>query len=194
MVARPTRVSVEVGNVRVPVLTIWEMTGVVRVGEVAKTATPDPVSSDKELRRAAEAPVEDKLEEASVNIAREEVKSGRLTTPLPESMTMLPVVLPPRVSVCKAVPCKVGVPKSVKAPEREADPSEVNLNFKLPDFEAVIKSRSSSTFKFNLAAPVATPKATISPEEVSFKIVPSSVQPLVVTSVAVEEIVIFCQM
>ena len=92
----------------------------VRVGEVPKTANPVPVSSDKELSRAAEAAVEERLEEESVNTALEAVKSGRLMTLDPESITIFPVVVPPRVRVCKAVPCKVGVPKRVRAPEMEA--------------------------------------------------------------------------
>ena len=42
-VARPTSVSVEVGRVSVPVLTMDAITGVVRVGDVASTLLPDPV-------------------------------------------------------------------------------------------------------------------------------------------------------
>ena len=45
VVARPTNVSVEVGNVRVPVLTIDDMLGVVSVGEEPNTKAPEPVSS-----------------------------------------------------------------------------------------------------------------------------------------------------
>ena len=45
VVALPTKVSVDVGNVSVPVLTILAITGVVRVGLVAKTLAPVPVSS-----------------------------------------------------------------------------------------------------------------------------------------------------
>lgn len=45
VVSRPTRVSVEVGSVNVPVLLICEITGVVSVGEVPKTNAPEPVSS-----------------------------------------------------------------------------------------------------------------------------------------------------
>ena len=84
--------------------------GVVRVGEVAKTATPVPVSSDRELSRAAEAPVEERLEEASVNTTLDAVKSGRLMTLDPESMTMLPVAAPPRVRVFMSMEVRVGVP------------------------------------------------------------------------------------
>ena len=43
VVARPTNVSVEVGNVRVPVLTMLLNDGVVRVGLVASTLFPVPV-------------------------------------------------------------------------------------------------------------------------------------------------------
>ena len=45
VVALPTKVSVDVGNVSVPVLTMLAITGVVRVGLVAKTFAPVPVSS-----------------------------------------------------------------------------------------------------------------------------------------------------
>jgi hypothetical protein len=44
VVALPTKVSVEVGNVSVPVLTIELITGVVKVGDVPKTSAPEPVS------------------------------------------------------------------------------------------------------------------------------------------------------
>jgi hypothetical protein len=44
VVALPTNVSVEVGNVRVPVLTIELITGVVSVGDVPNTNAPEPVS------------------------------------------------------------------------------------------------------------------------------------------------------
>ena len=43
VVALPTKVSVEVGRVSVPVLTIDDIVGVVIVGEVDKTFEPDPV-------------------------------------------------------------------------------------------------------------------------------------------------------
>ena len=43
VVARPTNVSVDVGNVNVPVLTMLAMTGVVSVGDTCKTTAPDPV-------------------------------------------------------------------------------------------------------------------------------------------------------
>jgi hypothetical protein len=43
VVARPTKVSVLVGRVNVPVLTMLEITGVVIVGLVAKTIAPEPV-------------------------------------------------------------------------------------------------------------------------------------------------------
>ena len=43
VVALPTRVSVEVGSVRVPVLVIDEITGVIIVGELARTIAPLPV-------------------------------------------------------------------------------------------------------------------------------------------------------
>jgi hypothetical protein len=46
VVALPTKVSVDVGNVSVPVLTILAITGVVRVGLVANTKEPVPVSSE----------------------------------------------------------------------------------------------------------------------------------------------------
>ena len=43
VVALPTNVSVEVGSVKVPVLTMVAMTGVVSVGLVARTTAPLPV-------------------------------------------------------------------------------------------------------------------------------------------------------
>jgi hypothetical protein len=43
VVARPTSVSVDVGRVRVPVLTMDAITGVMRVGDVLNTVFPDPV-------------------------------------------------------------------------------------------------------------------------------------------------------
>jgi hypothetical protein len=43
VVALPTKVSVEVGNVNVPVLTIELITGVTSVGDVDKTTFPEPV-------------------------------------------------------------------------------------------------------------------------------------------------------
>lgn len=46
VVARPTKVSVEVGSVSVPVLTMLEISGVVSVGEVPNTREPVPVSSE----------------------------------------------------------------------------------------------------------------------------------------------------
>ena len=46
MVARPTSVSVDVGNVSVPELTILEKLGVVRVGDVANTTEPEPVTAE----------------------------------------------------------------------------------------------------------------------------------------------------
>ena len=45
VVARPIKVSVEVGRVSVPVFTIEAILGVVRVGEVPNTKAPEPVSS-----------------------------------------------------------------------------------------------------------------------------------------------------
>jgi len=43
VVARATRVSVEVGRVSVPVFVMVEMTGLESVGAVARTLLPDPV-------------------------------------------------------------------------------------------------------------------------------------------------------
>jgi hypothetical protein len=43
VVARPTKVSVDVGRVNVPVLTILEITGVVMVGDIPNTLAPVPV-------------------------------------------------------------------------------------------------------------------------------------------------------
>ena len=76
-------------------------TGVVRVGEVAKTTTPVPVSSDREFSRAAEAAVVVKLDDPFVNNPLEAVRPG---------MLILPVLLSPSVNDCIAVVEMVGVP------------------------------------------------------------------------------------
>lgn len=44
VVVRPTRVSVAVGSVSVPVFVMLEITGVVSVGDVPNTSAPEPVS------------------------------------------------------------------------------------------------------------------------------------------------------
>lgn len=54
VVARPTKVSVEVGSVSVPVLTIELITGVTNVGLVANTLEPVPVSSDRDVASCAD--------------------------------------------------------------------------------------------------------------------------------------------
>ena len=95
---------------------------VVIAGDVPKTATPVPVSSDNEFKSAAERAVEVRFDDASVNTALDAVRSARLTTPVPESMTIFPVVLPPRVKVFIAVAVIVGVPYKLNAPETEAVP------------------------------------------------------------------------
>ena len=87
-----------------------------------------------------------------------------------------------RYTLAMAVPCQVPV---------SMIPAEVRRNLRLPEADAVIKSRVSSTLRFNLAAPVAAPKPKLSVAVVNLTIVPSSVIPLVVTSVTAEAIVIF---
>lgn len=54
VVVRPTRVSVDVGSVRVPVLTMLEMDGAVNVGDVPNTSGPVPVSSDTTPRNCVD--------------------------------------------------------------------------------------------------------------------------------------------
>lgn len=76
---------------------------VVIAGEVPNTATPLPVSSVRASSKAADKAVAAKLEDASVNMALDAVRSGRLITDDPESITMFPVVVPPIVRVFKAV-------------------------------------------------------------------------------------------
>lgn len=126
VVARPTKVSVAVGKVKVPVLTMVENEGEVREGESANTRAPEPVSLEMLAAKTDEVAKEVKFPEASVKTTRETVKSGRLTMAEPESRTKLPVVEPPRVSVCMAVLAKVGVPYKVKAPEMVAEDRPVN--------------------------------------------------------------------
>ena len=59
----------------------------------------------------------------------------------------------------------------------ETIPSAVSLNFKFPDWEAVIKSRFSSVLMLSLAAPVAEPTERRSPAVVRRTMEPSSVIP-----------------
>ena len=54
MVFLPTSVSVDVGRVNVPELTMVDMFGVVRVGDVPNTNNPDPVSSVTAAAKLAE--------------------------------------------------------------------------------------------------------------------------------------------
>ena len=74
-----------------------------KVGAVPNTARPVPVSSETESARLAEVIVVARLDDASVVTSLEAVRSGRLTTDEPESIIMLPVVVPPRVNVNIAV-------------------------------------------------------------------------------------------
>ena len=77
---------------------------VVIAGEVPNTKSPAvPVSSETESARLAEVIVVARLDDASVVTSLEAVRSGRLTTDEPESIIMLPVVVPPRVNVNIAV-------------------------------------------------------------------------------------------
>jgi len=54
VVARPTKVSLEVGRVNVPLLTKVEKLGDVSDGLVAKTAAPEPVSSETAVANCAD--------------------------------------------------------------------------------------------------------------------------------------------
>jgi hypothetical protein len=90
---------------------------VVKVGEVAKTNNPVPVSSDTEAATLAEEMLVARLLDPSVTTNLLAVRSGRLTTDDPESITMFPVVDPPRVSVW------AWVVESVPAAVRYAPPA-----------------------------------------------------------------------
>jgi hypothetical protein len=100
---------------------------VVIAGEVPKTATPDPVSSDMESMRTEDRAVVVRLLDASVKSILEAVMSAKLTTPVPESMTIFPVVVPPKVNVFMAVLLIVAVPYNDKAPEIDAVPLTSNF-------------------------------------------------------------------
>src|SRR3989338_4799975 len=91
--------SVSVDVVPVPPIINGSVIEVVKVGDVPNTATPVPVSSDKDAKRSAEAPVEERFFAASVNMALDAVKSEKETAEEPLSITMFPVVEPPIVRV-----------------------------------------------------------------------------------------------
>ena len=95
--------KVRVDVVPVPPITRGSVIEVVNVGAVPNTLTPVPVSSVRASSKAADAPEAARFEDASVNKALDAVKSGKLTTDDPESITMFPVVVPPNVRVFKAV-------------------------------------------------------------------------------------------
>ena len=105
VVARPTKVSVEVGNVSVPVLTILAITGVVRVGLIANTFAPVPVSSVS----------------ADARFALDGV-AKKVATPVPKPETPVDIGSPvalvntPDAGVPKAGVTKVGLVAKTKAP------------------------------------------------------------------------------
>ena len=79
---------------------------VVNVGDVPNTATPVPVSSDRESIRNCEVPVVAMFELVSKNSALDDVREERLIVASdslvkfdPESITIFPVVFPPIVRV-----------------------------------------------------------------------------------------------
>ena len=79
---------------------------VVNVGDVPNTATPVPVSSDKESERNCDVPVVVMFELVSRNRARDDVRAERLivasdssVTSDPELRVIFPVVDPPIVNV-----------------------------------------------------------------------------------------------
>jgi len=87
---------------------------VVNVGDVPNTATPVPVSSDRESIKNCDVPVVATLEFASRNRAREAVRDERLIVgsdslviSVPLSITIFPVVAPPIVRVFPRSDCIV---------------------------------------------------------------------------------------
>ena len=85
------------------------VTEVVKFGEVPNTATPEPVSSESEASKSAEAPVETKLEEPSVKTALLPVNPEKLIVP-EEVIPVAPVIAP------AAEISKVGVFKKLVNP------------------------------------------------------------------------------
>ncbi len=83
---------------------------VVISGEVPKTETPVPVSSERDASKAAEAPVVAKLEDPSVKRALEAVRPEKLMVP-EEVMPVAPVIAP------AAEISRVGVFKKFVKPE-----------------------------------------------------------------------------
>lgn len=76
-----------------PAIILGVVRSVVKVGDVPKTATPVPVSSERELSKYEEVAVETRFFEASEKIAREAVRSERLIVP-EEVIPVKPVAAP----------------------------------------------------------------------------------------------------
>jgi len=117
---------------------------VVMVGEVPKTDTPEPVSSVRVLRSTDDNPEYTRFLLASVSANLEAVASARFTLPEPASITMSPVVEPPRVRVWALVVPRLPPPvkKAALFPEF-ADIEAVGVNapvmFRTANFaEAVV--------------------------------------------------------
>lgn len=118
---------------------------VVMAGEVPKTTTPVPVSSDRELERAADAPETAKLEEPSVNKALDAVRPENvivpeeerpvrpLATPAPvtsQTLELITTLSPP--SPMLATPFRVVVPETVRPPVTSS--FAVGAVFPIPTF------------------------------------------------------------
>ena len=93
VVTDPKSVQVAPAAVGVPVIV-----GESIVGELPKTTDPEPVSSDNEAARSADAPLVTKFFEASVNTALEAVNPEKLIVP-DEEIPVAPVIAPaPEIS------------------------------------------------------------------------------------------------
>ena len=106
---------------KVPLVTVPEKVGVVIVGEVAKTATPVPVSSVSEAASAAEAAVVVAFDEASVKRARDAVRDEKVTAPERVGVAMVGEV--PKT----ATPVPVSSVRAVRRLAEVNDPSDAAL-------------------------------------------------------------------
>ena len=79
------------------------------------------------------------------------VVSAKLTTPLPLSRTIFPVVFPPIVSVWFLVDWMLPTPSMVKPADEEALPSFLRTNLVVPDAEAVKRSPLFVWLRINAA-------------------------------------------
>ena len=116
---------------------------VVMSGEVPNTATPVPVSSDNELRRAAEVAVVVRFEDASVKTAREAVRPEKVIVP-EDVMPVAPVIAPAAMSMVDE--------SSVKASP--------------PSPSVIIPLASSISFAVNVPATVIVDEAVVASERV----------------------------